>query len=327
MTNQQSSQVATTSPYKHFSIAVGIVCILMAIAAGVLNYTNSNNERALETAYNDLNEAHTIQAELDDNYRHALIEIEDYRSANTEMNALIEEQITELNARKAKIELLLEDRKNLKQARTELADMQDQLRQASQKIEQLQAQNSVLAANLDLLVADKAALFSDLQGSLMQNAQGNEARAVLVSQNAALSKSVAIGSVVNVKDIDVEPLKIRANGKTPEKKSAKKVDELKICFTTMHNEVVKPGIEQFFVRVVNPNGETLAIEDLGSGAIQHAITGEDVRYTQFAETEYNNEEQELCLLWAPSLAFQAGKYDVEVYNKGFLCGKSSFALK
>ena len=95
----------------------------------------------------------------------------------------------------------------------------------------------------------------------------------------------------------------------------------------MHNEVVKPGIEQFFVRVVNPNGETLAIEDLGSGVIQHAITGEDVRYTQFAETEYNNEEQELCLLWAPSLAFQAGKYDVEVYNKGFLCGKSSFALK
>ena len=135
MTNQQSSQVATTSPYKHFSIAVGIVCILMAIAAGVLNYTNANNERALEMAYNDLNEAHTIQAELDDNYRHALIEIEDYKSANTEMNALIEEQITELNARKAKIELLLEDRKNLKQARTELADMQVQLRQASQKIE------------------------------------------------------------------------------------------------------------------------------------------------------------------------------------------------
>ena len=91
--------------------------------------------------------------------------------------------------------------------------------------------------------------------------------------------------------------------------------------------MVQPGLEEFYVRIVNPRGETLAIENLGSGSISLVATGEDIRYTQSAETEYQNDEQDLCLRWNPDIPFQTGRYEVEIYNKGFLAGTSSFELK
>jgi hypothetical protein len=299
----------------------------MVITAGFLTYSNVNKNKELEQAYNEINEAHTLKAALDDEYAEAMAELESYKGINAEMNGLIEAQKTELDARKAKIEDLLVDSKKLKQVRKELENLQAQMGEARSEIEQLLAQNHELTENIIRLAADKNAFYVDLQGRIMENAQLNKAKATLVRQNMEYAKSVEIGSVIKVKNIKVEGLKIRPNGKTPEKKSAKKVDELKICFTTMPNDVVKPGVEQFFVRVVNPGGETLAIESLGSGAISSTKTGEEIRYTQFSETEYMNDEQELCLLWAPGLAFQAGKYQVEVYNKGFLSGTGSFELK
>jgi fibronectin type 3 domain-containing protein len=81
------------------------------------------------------------------------------------------------------------------------------------------------------------------------------------------------------------------------------------------------------VRIVNPRGETLAVEDLGSGTTTNEKTGEQVRFTQTAETQYNNDEQQLCLSWKPNTNFESGKYAVEVFNKGFLVGTSSFELK
>jgi hypothetical protein len=59
----------------------------------------------------------------------------------------------------------------------------------------------------------------------------------------------------------------------------------------------------------------------------HEKTGEEVRFTQFAETEYANDEQNLCLLWNPDTPFDSGKYAIEIYNKGYLAGTGSFELK
>ena len=56
-------------------------------------------------------------------------------------------------------------------------------------------------------------------------------------------------------------------------------------------------------------------------------TNEEVRFTQVKEVEYNNEEMSTCFFWDPSTAFSKGKYDVEVYNKGYMAGKGSFTLK
>ena len=121
-------------------------------------------------------------------------------------------------------------------------------------------------------------------------------------------------------------MKVRKSGKTSEKESAKRVDQLKICFTTIANDVVQPGKEKFYIRVINPKGETLAIDDLGSGTTVDK-NGQEVRFTQVQEYDYANDETQLCFIWKPNMAFQGGKYKVEIYNKGFFAGSDDFELK
>jgi regulator of replication initiation timing len=292
-----------------------------------LSWSNFQKSKHLDKSYTEINEAHTLNAELETSYNNAIAELDGLKGTSAEMNELIEKQQAELEEQKNKIAALLKDSRNLAQARKEIANMKTQMEGYVAEIEALKAQNMELTGTNQQLTVEKQDLFNSLQSKEMENTQLNEAKVMLVSQNEELSRSVRIGSVIKVQDVRVEGLKITSNGKVKGRKSAKKVDQLKICFTTTTNEVVHPGVEQFFVRIINPRGETLAVEDLGSGTVIHEKTGEEVRFTQFAETEYANDEQNLCLLWNPDTPFDSGKYAIEIYNKGYLAGTGSFEVK
>ena len=71
------------------------------------------------------------------------------------------------------------------------------------------------------------------------------------------------------------------------KKYAKSVDRLKVCFTAAANDVAETGLERFFVRIINPVGETMAVENLGSGIMKLAGGSDEVRYTQVKEVDYD----------------------------------------
>ena len=58
-----------------------------------------------------------------------------------------------------------------------------------------------------------------------------------------------------------------------------------------------------------------------------ANSGESIQYTQAVEVDYGPEPVRGCLNWQPGIPFESGTYQVEIYNKGFLSGKGSFALK
>ena len=66
---------------------------------------------------------------------------------------------------------------------------------------------------------------------------------------------------------------------------------------------------------------------MGSGIIVNKDSGEEIRFTQIKEVNYERDVNNLCLNWAPSQPFQEGMYKVEIYNKGHLAGSSSFTLK
>ena len=121
---------------------------------------------------------------------------------------------------------------------------------------------------------------------------------------------------------------MRGSGKAVKKNYAKNVDQLRICFSTVENEVVAPGTEQFFVRIINPIGETMAIDEVSSGVLIDKATGEEVRYSSIREYDYNQDATEVCFTWAPEVpTFTRGNYQVEVYNKGHLAGLGEFQLK
>ena len=129
-----------------------------------------------------------------------------------------------------------------------------------------------------------------------------------------------------MKNVTTKAVDVRGS-KEKSKAKAKKVDKLNICFTTEANEVVPAGEETFYIRIIDPTGSPLAIESLGSGVARDKKSDGDFRYTTTATCNYSNGEAEVCGAWQPGQNFVKGRYNIEVFNKGYLVGTGQFNLK
>lgn len=313
-------------------IAIAAVIIVALLAGNAYLWWNQMNQGDKITAQSSqIDEQEKLKAELEKQYYESLSELEEMKTNNEDLNKMIEEQQAELKDQKDRVSRLLRDSKNLKSARSEMTNMQSQLDGYITQVNDLKEQNAQLADANNQLAGERDKLQTDIT-TLGEEYQTTRATLVsekeeLTSKNVNLSKTVVRASVINVQGVSVNGLKIKGSGKAKETDRADKVQQLKVCFNTTENAVAKPGKEQFYVRIINPTGETLAIEEMGSGIMNGSDSKEQIRYTKVKEYDYSNDETQLCFLWEPKVAFEAGTYNVEVYNKGFISGTGTFVFK
>lgn len=325
--NQPSTTQEKNKQQSIIAIAATIGIILLGVI-GWLAYNNITKANKLEQTVFELEESNNLRSELEVQYNQALSDLESQKTSNEELNAIIDQQKADLEIQKNKISGLLANKGKLNKARVEIENLKAQVSGYVAQIEELKASNDMLAGENATLNEEKSMLNADLQNKVAENDLLNEAKAQLVNEKAALTDKVNIASVIKMKNVKVEGMKIKNSGKATVTNRSKQVDKIKVCFTTLDNDVVAAGTERFFIRLINPLGETLAIEDMGSGIITNKATGEEIRFTQYEEVDYSNEEANSCLYWQPTnLAFLAGDYTVEIYNKGYLAGMGSFNLK
>ena len=313
------------------AIAAVIVAALL-IVNGVLLYSWLSQKKVAAQTTAELEESERLRVELDNQYNEALADLEDMRGKNEELNNLIDQKEAELKDARDKIDRMIKT--DLPRAKSEIKTLKTQLDQYVAEINDLKSKNAQLSDANTQLQEQKTLLESDLQQSQMTNEELAATKAALVSEkedltsrNQDLTKTVNFASVVKVEDLEVTGLATRDSGKAVKKSAAKNVDQLEICFNTTPNEVARPGNENFYIRVISPAGETLAIEGLGSGIMTSSKTNEKIRFTQVAEHSYSNDASRVCSSWTPGQPFEAGTYQVEVYNKGFLAGSSTFKLR
>ena len=342
-TNSSSSSVNPTPTPKQpapdnsrqrlIAIAAVIIVALLGVNAFLLISYNKRGKVNKEMAY-QLDESEQLKAELEKEYYEALSELEEMRGSNEELNAIIDDQKAELAQSKERIDRMIGSSRNLEKARAELAKLKVQVEEYVAQINQLQEENEVLSSQNTELTQTNQTLSTDLETQRMTNQELTTAQAALVSErdelatvNNDLSKKVDIASVIKVDAIEVTGMKTKSSGKAVKKNHAKNIDYLQLCFNTTINDVTEPGEEQFLIRVINPLGETLAIEELGSGIFTNNATNEEIRFTQTKDYDYNRDATQVCSSWSPNQPFQSGKYAVEIYNKGYLAGTGSFTLK
>ena len=326
---------STTDNSKQRLIAIAAVIIVALLGVNAFLLINKFRDKRVKSELTaELTEAEQLKAELEKQYYEALSELEEMRGTNEELNALIEKQKEELRESKEQIDGLIADGQSLDRARRELRKLKSQVEGYVAEINQLKEENQILTAANEELSENNSLLQTDLQSSQEQNEALSSEKALLVSEkeilsadNSRLSEKVNIASVIKVDDIDVSGIKMKKSGKAVKKKYAKNIDQLKVCFNTTSNKVAEPGLEQFLLRIVNPLGETLAIEEMGSGVFTNQETGEQIRYTQIKEYEYNQDANTLCIVWSSNTPLQKGNYEIEVYNKGYLSGSTTFNLK
>ncbi len=325
------------SKQKLTAVAATVIVALLGINAFLLWNKFSNAKTIDQQAY-ELTESDRALEELDKKFNESLAELEDMRSNNEELNELIDEQTVKLTEQKNKIERMIRSgnstKADLAEARSQIERFQFQIDEYLAENKKLMEEKQLLTQKTTKLTAENSNLSSQISQERTMNEELVTAKAALVSekenlesQNRDLSTKVTRASVVNVAGIKITGEKIRKSGKAVSKKRAKDVDRLKVCFNPQENEVTEEGLEKFYVRIVNPVGETLAIENLGSGVMTTADGKNEIRFTKVKEIDYNRTGAMACFYWEPTTDFQKGNYEVEVYNKGYLAGKSTFKLK
>ena len=326
--NSNNPSFNQNKPNQNFIAIAAVIGVLLLGIIGYLAYQNMQKSQQLETTMSDLDETTKLKAELETQYNQALADLEAQKTTSQELNAVIDQQKSELEQQRDKISGLLKNKGSLDKARVEINNLKSQASQYLAQIEKLKSENDALSGENANLSTEKERLAADLQSKSAENEELSTTKATLVSEKEKLSEKVNIASVIKMKAVSAVGQKVKGSGKVKDENSAKSIDQIKVCFTTVENEVAKAGSEKFYIRIINPLGETLAIEDMGSGMLTNKKTNEEVRFTKMEEIDYANNEAQSCIVWAPSNAsFVKGAYQIEVYNKGFLAGTSKLTLK
>jgi myosin heavy subunit len=323
-----------SSQQRLLAIAAVVVVALLAINAFLL-FNKYNQDKVITEQKTELAEADKLKIELEKQYHEALSELEEMRGNNEELNAIIDQQKVELKEQKDRIDQLIREGRDLGRAKAEINNLSAQVADYVAQIQRLKRENEALSQEKTVLTERSRTLEQNLDSARVRNEQLSGDYAALATEKQQISternqlvETVNLASVVKVSDVNVTGMKEKSSGKTVKKKYAKNVDQLRICFKTTENDIARPGVERFYVRIISPVGETLAIDELGSGIFIRKDSGEEIRYTHLKEYDYSNEIKEVCFNWNPNLGvFQKGKYKVEVYNKGHLAGNGEFELK
>jgi predicted RNase H-like nuclease (RuvC/YqgF family) len=315
-------------------ITIAAVIIIALLGINVFLWINKyQTDRKNTELTTQLDETETLKAKLEAEYKTAIDELEAMKGENEELNNLIESQKKELRTQKSKIDQLLANKGSLDNARAEIRKLNGQIEQFLAEINQLRRENQELSATNMQLKEEKEQLSGSLEATRASNEQLSSSKAAIAAEKervererTALSKKVDRASMISAQGVEVTGLKRRDNGKSVKKNYADNVDQIQVCFNATPNAVAETGREIYYIRILSPTGETLAADDLGSGIFLSG-DNEQIRYSLGKEFSYNGTSQKLCAVWSSNQSFVKGKYEVEIYNKGYLAGKGSVVLK
>ncbi|MBK8519084.1 MAG: hypothetical protein IPL55_23205 [Saprospiraceae bacterium] len=317
----------STQPKQNLTaILIGIIILLLGILAYQWYSMNklSNKNQVQQT---EMMELQKVQAELDQDYQAALESLEEMRGSNTQLNSLIDSQKIELKAQKEKINGLIWNKKELDKARIELKTLNANAAKYLADIQQLKQENKILTdnnANLTMRIDEEVKAKEDVIQA--KNSLATE-KENLSKTNAALGSKVDMANAIKINFMEVKGYDVRDDGKLKEKSKAKDIELVRVCFLTETNMVTPAGQKTFYIRILNPQGETIAIEAQGSGVLTNKLDNSQVRYTTSGEITYKNEDTNACIDWTLTDKLIKGDYKIEMYNNGFLVGKGQFKLK
>ena len=237
----------------------------------------------------------------------------EYDKAILESNATNEELVTARdNIAKYidSVKTMKSDIASLYRYRKQVGILTKEREQLLRKVDSLTRSNTFLAMQRDstYVELEKQTIFNDS----------------LVVQNTQLADVLEKGSTLNLSKFSVDAVRERRNGKLVSTSRARATDKLKVCFTVADNVIAQAGDRQFFIEVLDPQGNVL-----GESFSQTSESGASITSSKGTEFYYENRALDVCdFIDKPAGDFQKGNYMVNVYDNGLkLLGTSKFELK
>ncbi|MCK5440667.1 MAG: hypothetical protein KAJ23_02125 [Maribacter sp.] len=202
------------------------------------------------------------------------------------------------------------DISSLSRYRRQVGVLKAERKQLLKQVDSLTRSNTMIAMQRDstYVELEKQTVFNDS----------------LVVQNTQLADAVEKGSALNLSKFSIDAVRERNSGKLVSTSRAKSTDKFKVCFTVADNVIAEAGDREFFVEVLDPQGNVL-----GESYSKTNDDGASVTYSKGTNFYYENKSLDVCdYINKPSGDFQKGNYMVNVYDdKLKLLGTSKFALK
>jgi hypothetical protein len=246
--------------------------------------------------------------------------VEDLTSLKSEYDkAIMESNQTneELVAARDNIAKYIDSVSGMKADLATLSRYRGQVNVLKKEREQLLRQVDSLKQSNTMIAMQRDSTFVELE---KQNVFNDS----LVVQNTQLADAVQRGSALNLTGFVVDAVRERNNGTLRSTNSAKRTDRLKVCFTVADNVIAEAGDREFYIEVLDPNGNVM-----GGTNSKTMEDGPSITFTKNTNFFYENAALDVCdYISNYAGEFQKGNYMVNVYDDGLkLLGTSKFELK
>lgn len=289
-----------------------IILIILLAAVNIYLYVKLSNKKEEVKQQTEIINMDSLRiADLNVKYNSALSDIESLKGQNNSLDSLLTLKATQINNMKSALDAAKKAKKiSDEEYAAKVAELQN-------LINDLKGQITTLEKEKNILVAQKDSIGRDLDIKVGENMQ-------LKKENKVFKTEAGLLKAQNIEAIGSFSKK---NGKEITTNKAKNSERIKVCFDVDESKSSDAGSKTFYLRIISPEGVTLAVQSLGSGVITLSKSGEQVQYTITKEIEYTQQKQNVCIYWKQNTPLPKGNYTAEIYQDGYKVGSKDFTLK
>ncbi len=259
----------------------------------------ANDQLLLTNEFNQLN-ADFNQYEGQQIYLKNDSLVQKYNEARLKVEGLIQE----LNDEKSKnARNMAASRAKIKQLEGEISTLKNIVRHYLEEIKRLGEENEGLK--------------QEIQQVQQKNEQLSSQYTAATKSNQELTQTVKLAKKLNITGISFNAY----NKKGKVEKNITKARQLGVSFTVSPNNTTAPGMKDFYIRILSPEGTLL-----GSGG-NFTLDGSTLQSTSHRRVEYANEELPVSVYWDVNTTLTPGDYTVEVFCDGYRLASRHFTMK
>ncbi len=318
-TNYPSASTPTPAPASKGkntkNIIIGVLAAGLLGTWGFLLYDRTKSGEKIAQQQTQINTLDSAKTEVQREFDNALARLDSVTGSNNNLQGQLADRQKEIDAKKAEIRKILNDKKatqsELARAKTMIRDLNDKISGLEAEVVRLTGENNELTAANTTLKQEKTDLEQNLQNT--------------TTEKEALAKTVDIASTFSASNIQVIPVNEKKSGKEKNTTTAKRVDKLVVSFD-VENRIAKSGAADMYLIVTAPDGKVIANPAMGSSVLSTRADGEKP-FTTKVSVDYVQGQRKNVQYPIRNSDFSTGDYKIEIYHNGFKIGEGVRSLK
>lgn len=304
--NQQSASL------KKKNTLIIVLAIALVGTWAYLLWDKSQSQDTIDLQAAQIENLDADKASIQKEFDLAIIRLDSVTNTNVTLTNQVTEQQRDIESQKAAIKKILSDRNatkaSLQQAKSMVSDLNGKIAALENQIAMLKQENLELTQANTTLQGEKEGLEKDLTKS--------------TAQNAALAKTVDIGSTFSASSIQIASIDVKASGKEKTTASAKRVDKLLVRFD-IENRIAPSGPADMYLIVTDPAGKVITEK----GFMLPTREDGDRSYTALIAVNYEKGTRQTVEFPVRAGQYSKGTYRLEIYHNGFKIGERNCPLK